>query len=105
MKELAMDLNDTERMMQMITGCWVTQVVHAAAMFSLADYLARGSATAEDIAEAEGTDPSATTFRLLRACASLGMVTHDGRCVWKSSAISRSLPPKNELLLSDPSAV
>ena len=70
--------SDTDRMMQMITGYWVTQVVHAAATFSFADHLAKGSATAEDIARAEGTDPSAT-FRLLRTCASLGMVTYDGK--------------------------
>jgi len=59
--------SDTDRMMRMITGYWVTQVVHAAATFSFADHLAEGAATAEDIAMAEGTDPSAT-FRLLRTC-------------------------------------
>ena len=58
-----MNQTDADRMMQMITGYWVTQVVHAAARFSIADYLAKAPATAEDIADAEGTDPSAT-FRL-----------------------------------------
>ena len=32
--------SDTHRMMQMITGYWVTQIVHVAATFSLADHLA-----------------------------------------------------------------
>jgi hypothetical protein len=72
-----MNTDSTDRMMQMITGYWVTQVVHAAATFSLADHLAKGPATANDIAGAEHTDPFAT-FRLLRTCASLGLVTYDG---------------------------
>src|SRR5215469_17089720 len=67
-KELVMN-SDTDRMMGMITGYWVTQLLHAAATFSFADHLAKGAATVEDIARAEGTDPSAT-FRLLRSCAS-----------------------------------
>ena len=45
-----MNQNDPDRMMQMITGYWVTQVVHAAAMFSIADHLAKAPATAEEIA-------------------------------------------------------
>jgi hypothetical protein len=36
-----MNQNDADRMMQMITGYWVTQVVHAAATFSIADHLAK----------------------------------------------------------------
>ena len=41
-----MNQTDADRMMQMITGYWVTQVVHAAARFSIADYLAKAPATA-----------------------------------------------------------
>jgi hypothetical protein len=77
MKGSNYESNDADRMMQMITGYWVTQVVHGAATFSIADHLAKAPATAEDIADAEGTDPSAT-FRLLRTCASLDMVKYDG---------------------------
>ena len=72
-----MNQNDADRMMQLITGYWVTQVVHAAATFSIADHPAKSPATAQDIADAEGTDPSAT-FRLLRTCASLGLVKYAG---------------------------
>jgi hypothetical protein len=53
--------SDTNRMMQMITGYWITQIVHALATFSLADHLAKGPATAEDIARFEGIDPLATS--------------------------------------------
>ena len=70
--------SDTDRMIRMITGYWVTQIVHAAATYSLADHLKEGPATAEVIAKSEDIDRSAT-FRLLRACASLGIVTYDGK--------------------------
>jgi Dimerisation domain len=68
---------DFERMMQMLTGFWVTQITGAVAGYSIADQLAKGPATAEQVAAIAGIDPTAT-FRLLRACASLGLVTFDG---------------------------
>jgi hypothetical protein len=67
---------DFERMMQMLSGFFVTQIAGAVASYSIADHLAKGPATAEQIAALEGIDPIAT-FRLLRACASLGLVTCD----------------------------
>ncbi|HKB97621.1 MAG TPA: methyltransferase, partial [Terriglobales bacterium] len=67
---------DFERMMQMLTGFFVTQIAGAVASYSIADHLAKGPATAEQIAKAESIDSTAT-FRLLRACASLGLVTCD----------------------------
>ena len=68
---------DFEQMMQMLTGCWVTQIAGAVASYSIADHLAKGPATAEQISTIEGIDPIAA-FRLLRACASLGLVSFDG---------------------------
>jgi hypothetical protein len=73
------EASDYERMMGMVTGFWVTQTVRAAALYNLADHLTAGTDTAEAIAQAESTDPDATR-RLLRTCASLGLMTsHDGR--------------------------
>ena len=63
-------------MMQMITGHWMTQIVHAVATYSLADELADGPATADDIAARLSTNPDAT-FRLLRACVCVGLATVD----------------------------
>jgi O-methyltransferase domain/Dimerisation domain len=68
---------DFEQMMQMLHGFFVTQIVSAVASYSIADHLAKGPATAEEISKVEGVDPIAA-FRLLRACASLGLVTFDG---------------------------
>ena len=67
---------DFEQMIQMLTGFCVTQIAGAVASYSIADHLANGPATAEQIAKMEEIDPTAT-FRLLRACASLGLVKCD----------------------------
>ncbi|MEU6083616.1 methyltransferase [Streptomyces sp. NPDC047108] len=65
---------DYERMMAMVTGFWVTQTVRAAALYRLADHLAEGTDTPDAIARAEGIDTGAAR-RLLRTCASLGLMT------------------------------
>ncbi|MFI8201204.1 methyltransferase [Streptomyces sp. NPDC085937] len=63
----------TGRMLQMVTGYWVTQVVCTAAELRIADHVHGTGATAAEVAEAESADPDAT-FRFLRTCASLGLV-------------------------------
>jgi hypothetical protein len=68
---------DFGEMMGFIMGFFQTQIAGAIASYSIADHLAKGPATADEIAAWEGIDPQAT-FRLLRACASLGLVTYDG---------------------------
>jgi hypothetical protein len=90
MQTTTWNAKDTERMMQMITGYWVTQVVHAAAAFSIADHLASAPATAKEIALAEGADPDAT-FRLLRACTSLGLLSYDGSSRFTSTPLLNTL--------------
>jgi hypothetical protein len=37
---LGMTLSDNDRMMEMINGYWITQIVNAAATYALADHLA-----------------------------------------------------------------
>jgi hypothetical protein len=64
-------------MLQMITGYWVTQVLRAAADLSVMDHVADGASTAGEVAARESSNPR-TTYRLMRACASLGLLTHQG---------------------------
>lgn len=64
-------------MIRMISGYWVSQMVHCAARLSLADLLAPRPLTAEAVASACELDVDAT-FRFLRACAALGIVGHQG---------------------------
>src|SRR3979409_2507462 len=81
---------DFERMMQMLTGFFVTQIAGAVATYSIADHLAKGPDTAERIAKAEGIY-SAATFRLLRACASLGLVTCDDGLTFSATPLLGTL--------------
>jgi SAM-dependent methyltransferase len=81
---------DFERMMQMLTGFFVTQIASAVVTFSIADHLAKGPATAEEIAAIEGID-SAATFRLLRACASLGLVCCEDGLTFSSTPLLGTL--------------
>ena len=59
-------------MTSMITGYWITQVIHAAAVYSFADHLGEGRLTAAELASREGLDPLATR-RLLKACVALDL--------------------------------
>ena len=65
-----------QHMLGLITGFWVSQIVRTAAALSLAEHLADQPRTAKEIAEAERSDFSAT-FRLLRACTALKLVTYE----------------------------
>ena len=56
----------------MITGYWVSQMVHVAAKLGLADRLNDGPKTADDLATATGTH-ARSLYRLLRALASVGV--------------------------------
>ncbi|MGP3755687.1 methyltransferase [Streptomyces sp. IBSNAI001] len=72
-------VGDTGRMLQMMTGYWVTQVVRTAAELHIADHLHGDGATSAEVAEAESLDPG-STFRFLRTCASLGLAgSADGK--------------------------
>jgi hypothetical protein len=95
-----MTLSDNDRMMEMINGNWITQIVNAAATYALADHLAKGPAAAAEIAEMANTDPSAT-FRLLRACASLGLVSYDGECRFTATSLLNTLRTDNAQSLRD----
>ncbi|MFD7447185.1 methyltransferase dimerization domain-containing protein [Streptomyces sp. NPDC059909] len=81
---------DYERMMGMVTGYWVTQIVRAAAVYNLAGHLASGTNTPEEIAKAESTDPDATR-RLMRTCASLGLMTSDDGVHYTGTSLLNTL--------------
>lgn len=62
--------------MQMVTGYWVSQAIYVAAKLSIADLLADGPLTADQIAGTTGSH-APTLYRLLRALASLGVFAED----------------------------
>jgi O-methyltransferase/methyltransferase family protein len=65
-----------QQMAVMLTSHWISPTVRVAADLSLAEHLAEGSLTAAEVAEREGSAPN-TTFRLMRACVALGLLTAD----------------------------
>ena len=68
--------NDYAAMYNMICAHSVAQIVRCAALFSFADHLAAGPATADAVARVEGLNVDAT-FRLMRACAAYGLMRYD----------------------------
>lgn len=62
---------------QLITAYWVSRAVHVAATLGIADLLAEGPKTSEELAEATDSDARAL-FRLLRALSVTGVVEQLG---------------------------
>lgn len=95
---------ENDRMMTMITGYWISQLVYAAAKYSLADHLASGPATAAEIAKMAGLNPSAT-LRWLRASASLGLVTDGDESRFATTALLDTLRTDTPQSLRDTAIV
>lgn len=67
-------------LLEMITGSWMTQAIYAAAKLGIADELAEGPLTADDLARRVGADEDGLR-RLLRLLSSRSILAHrkDGR--------------------------
>ncbi len=74
----------------MITGYWVSQMVHVAAKLGLADRLADGPKTAEELAASTQTH-ARTLYRLLRALASVGVFSEDDDQRFSQTPLSECL--------------
>ena len=67
-----MDENAGQKLAGLISGYWMAQAVYVAAKLELADHLAKGARSSNELAQATRThEPS--LFRLLRALASVGV--------------------------------
>lgn len=75
---------------RMISSVWVPQAIHAAAKLRLADALAAGPASGEEVAARVGTHPGATA-RLLRALAALEIVRQEEDGRFALTALGRCL--------------
>ena len=79
-----------QQMTAMMTSHWVSQAVRAVADLSLADHLAAARLTTAEIAEREGSAPT-TTFRLMRACVAIGLLTADANGRFGSTPLLQTL--------------
>lgn len=61
---------------QMATGYWISQVIRTMAVFGLADHLAAGARTTEELSEQSGAH-APSLDRLLRALSALGLCVRD----------------------------
>ena len=82
-----------QRIMQMLTGFWISQSIHVAAKLKLADLLANGPQSATTLAESTNTHAE-SLYRLLRALASVGIFT-------ETQSGTFTLTPMAECLRSD----
>jgi hypothetical protein len=73
-----MTLSPPEQMSRLLTGYWITQALYVAAKLRLADLLAAGPVSAEDLAQRAEVHPQAL-YRLLRALASVGVFVEDAQ--------------------------
>jgi SAM-dependent methyltransferase len=85
-------LADYQRMVGMVTGFWVSQLVRATAVFNIAEHVDGGRTTAEDIAEAESADRDAIR-RLLRTGASIGLLSSEDGVHFASTSLLETLHP------------
>ncbi|MBA2702839.1 MAG: methyltransferase [Blastocatellia bacterium] len=65
-------------MLQMISGFWISRAVYVAAKLGVADHLSDGYRTIDELAAATGTH-APSLYRVLRALASVGVFTEDGK--------------------------
>lgn len=65
-----------QQVAEMLTGYWISQSLHVAAKLELADRIADGPKSPEELARTVGADPR-SLYRLLRALASVGVFAED----------------------------
>jgi len=65
-------------MLQMISGFWISRAIYVAAKLGVADHLSDGYRTIDELAAATGTH-APSLYRVLRALASVGVFTEDGK--------------------------
>ena len=62
------------QLQQLMSGHWIAQAIGVAADLSIADLLAKGPKSSDELAQATGSHPRAL-YRVLRALASVGIFT------------------------------
>src|SRR5579862_9026554 len=85
---------DSQTILQMLTGYWMSQAIYVAAKLGIADLLRGGPQTSAELANATGTH-APSLYRLLRMLASAGMFAEDNQNRF-------SLTPLAECLLDRP---
>jgi hypothetical protein len=78
------------QMLQLISGFWIARCIYVLAKLGLADLIKDEPKTADDLATATGTH-GPSLFRVLRALASVGVITQDDRNRFGATPLSDTL--------------
>jgi hypothetical protein len=78
------------QMLQLISGFWIARCIYVLAKLGLADLIKDEPKTADDLAAATGTH-GPSLFRVLRALASVGVITQDDRNRFGGTPLSDTL--------------
>jgi O-methyltransferase domain/Dimerisation domain len=78
------------QMLQIISGFWVARCVYVAAKLGIADLIKDEPRTADELATATGTH-GPSLFRVLRALASVGVITQDNDNRFGATPLSQTL--------------
>src|SRR3954468_8876818 len=78
------------QMLQLISGFWIARCVYVVAKLGIADLIADGPKSADELAAAAGAHGPAL-FRVLRALASVGVITQDDRNRFGGTPLSDTL--------------
>jgi O-methyltransferase domain len=78
------------QLINMARGSYVSMLVHAAAKFALADHLASGPKTAEELSGPTHTH-APSLYRLMRTLASLGVFTEDAQHRFRLTSLGEAL--------------
>lgn len=84
------DTSSRDRLLQMVSGYWVSQAIYVAAELRLADHLGEDALTATELGERAGAH-APSLYRLLRALASVGLFTEDADHRFSGTPLSESL--------------
>lgn len=68
------DMMPSQKLLEMISGIWVSQSIYAAAKLGIADLLKDDPQNIDQLAQATGADVQ-SLYRLMRALASVGVFT------------------------------
>jgi hypothetical protein len=78
------------QMLQLISGFWIARCIYVVAKLGIADLIKDEPKTADDLATATGTH-GPSLFRVLRALASVGVITQDDRNRFGATPLSDTL--------------
>jgi hypothetical protein len=78
------------QMLKLISGFWISRCIYTTAKLGIPDHLRNGSKSADELARATNSNPDAL-FRVLRALASVGILTQSDDGQFANTPVSETL--------------